>query len=766
MTSHNTPRTAVSNWWILIALACAVSSLAQDFAPQFSPTIVISRATGPIKIDGEFDEPAWKDAAVADGFAETSPGDQIRPPVESRAMISYDNENLYIALIAHDDPSSVRYALQDRDAIFSDDYFGVLLDTYADGASGYEFFVNPLGIQGDLRMTEGAGEDMAFDVVWHSEGKITSSGYQVEIALPFSSLRFSNNEDQVWKINFWRVRPREARFKYSWAAQDRDNNCFVCQYGTMTGIKGIKPGRNLEIFPTAVTFGSGAWSEKADSANGRYLERADIDPNAELSLNARYSISTNVTAEVAVNPDFSQVESDALQITANSPFALFLSERRPFFQEGSELFNNMPVSVMYTRQIKDPSFAGKLSGKLGKTSFTILSAADDHSAAVLPGESRSRLIATDKAYTNMARVQRSLGESSHIGGIIADRHYDGGGSGTTYGVDTRLKFLKAYTLRVAAFESRTVEKNDTMLTTFVNGGENINDSTFDNGRHTYGLDGEKFSGQILDANLSHGSRHFDASLYYRQVTPTFRTETGFLRQNDSKQFSFWGGWNIRPKSTFLIYMQPQFNYFRNWTYDGGFVDEGWDPSLFIELAKQTTISTDLLLMKVRFRDSTFKGVMRSFINVNTRPTERLSFWFFFNRGDYVQRTFSSPPVLGKGHDFEWGGDYKVTRQLNMSTGYGYSKLVDPNTSNRIYSGFVINNTLNYQFSREWFLKLVVRYSGFDRSVSIEPLLSYKMNPFTIFYAGAAHQRVDWNMGTDYSPSSYYLFAKFQYLFKV
>jgi Domain of unknown function (DUF5916)/Carbohydrate family 9 binding domain-like len=773
MHSNKTLSTTAGSWLILTALAIAVPAYAQEFTPKFSPTIAISRATGPIKIDGELDESAWKDAAAADGFAETNPGDQIRPPVESKAMIAYDDENLYVALIAYDDPSSIRYSLRDRDNIFSDDYFGIMLDTYGDGSSGYEFFVNPLGIQGDLRMDEGGGEDESFDAVWHSEGKITLTGYQVEIAIPFKSLRFSNKDEQVWKVNFWRDRQRDTRYKFAWAAQDRNNNCFICQWGTLTGIKGIKPGRNLEFFPTIVTYGSGEWHEIPDSTQlpdngwqfGRHLERADINPDAELSFNGRYSVSSNITAEVAVNPDFSQVESDALQITSNDPFNIFLDERRPFFQEGSELFNNMPVAVMYTRQITNPSFAGKLSGKFGKTAFTVLSAADDYSASVIPGKSRSRVIATGKAYTNMARVKVALSGRSHIGGIIADRRYDGGGSGTTYGFDSRLRFLENYSLRFAAFGSHTLEKESDSLESIINGFVST-DTAFDHGRHTYGLNGERFDGHIVDASLNHSSRHVEASLYYREVTPTFRTESGFLRRNDNQQASFWAGWNVRPKSKFLIYMQPQFQYFRNWSYDGSFMDAAWDPQLYIEFGGQTSVYTDLFICREKFLDSTFEGILRSFIEINTRPLEWLGASLSFNRGDFIYRSFDSPPVLAKGHDFGFGLNLKLTRQLSFSPDYSYQKRINNNTNERLFSEYAINARSEYQFSREWFMRLVLRYGGGSRDVSIEPLLSYKMNPFTIFYLGAAHRRVDLNMGTDYSPSSYYLFAKFQYLFKV
>ena len=199
---------------VVAALTCAIlppsDSRADAFEPQFQPEVAVSRAAGPIRIDGDLDDPGWRTAARATGFAEISPGDQTEPAVHSEAWITYDDANLYVALIARDDPEEVRVSVCDRDQIFRDDYFGVMLDTYGDQSWGYELFVNPLGIQGDLRMHSDGSEDISFDLVWDSRGRVTDDGYRVELAIPFASLRFPGAADQTWRINFWRDRQRDV----------------------------------------------------------------------------------------------------------------------------------------------------------------------------------------------------------------------------------------------------------------------------------------------------------------------------------------------------------------------------------------------------------------------------------------------------------------------------------------------------------------------------------------------------------------------------
>jgi len=241
---------------------------ADGWSPQDHPTLEIRRAPGAIEIDGVLDDAGWVDAARATGFAENYPDIRARPPVESEVLVTYDDRNLYLGFIAYDDPATLRTRISDRDQIWSDDYFGILLDTYGDASWAYYLFANPSGVQGDSRFAESAGEDDGFDIIYETESTITDDGYVVEMAVPFESLRFPDRPEQVWRATFWRTRPRDSRDQYTWAATTRGEQCFPCQWGTLTGIRGVRSGGALELFPAVTASTSGGLEDLEDRPAG------------------------------------------------------------------------------------------------------------------------------------------------------------------------------------------------------------------------------------------------------------------------------------------------------------------------------------------------------------------------------------------------------------------------------------------------------------------------------------------------------------------
>ena len=256
-------------YFISIFLGCLLqivqlSYAGETYRPVYNPSLHITKINGDIKIDGELNDRDWLTAGKADNFAEHQPGDQIEPPVKTEAFITYNDENLYVAFICYDDPQSVRASYCDRDAVGADDNICLLIDTYGEATWAYEFNVTPYGLQGDYLWSPEGGEDESFDAVWESMGKITDSGYQLEMAIPFSSLRFPDRPQQTWKVDFWRNHPRDSRRQYSWAAYDRDEPCWPCQWGTITGISDVRPGRGIEILPSVIGYQSGALEDKAD----------------------------------------------------------------------------------------------------------------------------------------------------------------------------------------------------------------------------------------------------------------------------------------------------------------------------------------------------------------------------------------------------------------------------------------------------------------------------------------------------------------------
>lgn len=737
---------------LLAAAVAAEASPNADFAPQYLPSLAVERAAGAIRVDGFLDDAGWREAARATGFAEVSPGDQVAPPVDSEAWITYDDDNLYVALIAYDDPREVRVSLRDRDNIFTDDYFGLMLDTYGDLGWGYEFFVNPLGIQGDLRLAGDGSEDISFDAIFASEGRVTDQGYQVELAIPFSSLRFPDRKEQIWRANFWRDHQREVRRRYAWAASDRDNPCWMCSWGTLTGMRGIEPGNNLEFLPAIVAAQS--------SARPSPTEPLDRDSaSAEVSLSARYGISSSASAEIALNPDFSQVESDAGQIDVNETFALFFPERRPFFQEGGHLYSTW-INAVYTRSINDPDAAAKLTAQAGRTSFLYLAALDAHSPLILPSEERSDFLLAGQSVSNIFRARRTYLEDSFVGLLLTDRRLtgDAGGSGSVFGIDVRHRLTTNWQLETQWLGSYTEEPNDTSMTAGL-------DDKFFAGEHSLAFDGESFFGQAIYASLERGGRLWNLDFDYWDYSPTFRSDNGFITRNDYRSTSLWSGLNFNPNGRHLVSWTPNFSVGRLWNHGGGFEDEWFAPALNFDLIGQVQLEAELVLSREHFRGETIGGIHRLNLDINARPTE---FWIGgleVMTGSTIWRG-DDDPRLGEALELACWSTFKPTQRLEVRPSLGYARLEEEGGGDEIFSGWILRARTNLQFTRELSLRFVVQYDEFDERLDLEPLLTYRLNPFSVFYVGSTANLARPAEGENLQLDQRQFFAKLQYFFQV
>lgn len=755
-------------FWLLVWLLLSSRSAAQEsFAPQYHPTLSVPRLAGQITIDGDLGEPGWQLAGVADHFCETNPGDQIKPPVESKALVTYDQSHLYVALIAYDDPATIRANWSDRDAIFANDYFGIMLDTYGDASWGYELFVNPLGIQGDLRMLANGNEEMGFDIVWESRGKVTDSGYQVEIAIPFSSLRFPNKPEQVWRCTFWRDHQRDVRRKYTWSAQNRDEACFMCQWGTLTGIRDIRPSTNLDLLPAVVGYEAG---QLQDMENPKSPFESG-DPDADLGLNARYGLSSNASVELALNPDFSQVESDATQIDVNSAEALFFGERRPFFQEGSDLYD-LSITTVHTRTIVNPAVAGKFTARVDRSNVGYFIARDDNSSVVIPREERTFFgDGTRKSTVQVFRAKQTFKEDSYIGAVATDRRLEGSAANTVLGGDLQYRFTRNYRVRLTALASRTDESNDGAITA------DADTVTFERGKHTLAYDGETYWGHALRTTFVRDGRVWNANVALTELSPTYRADNGFITRNDRRSIDGWTGLTYRVNKRALTYWEPSISFGRVWNFNDIRKDEWLVANISFATVGPTEVGIEYLVSRELFRNVWFPGIRRLSMGFESRLSGSLylqgdgEIGRFIARGGQLQ-----VPILGKGGGMELGASVKPTSRLSLAPSLEYSWLDFPDSGNAIFDVYVARTRINYQFSREWFLRVVVEYvngSDYDGEgtyekesfVTIEPLLSYKLNPFTIFYIGSTHDYWDKGQTGDYHRRSQRFFAKLQYLFR-
>ncbi len=398
----------------LIVLLIPLSALAAlDVVPCDAPPI----------LDGVLDDPCWSVAVPLDLSWEIDPGDRTPAAVATTCLVTHDNGALYVAFRALDpEPDRIRANLAERDDGFDDDWVGVVVDPFADRRRGFQFLVSAGGVQMDLTRSETAAEpdDAAWDAVWSSAAAVDSTGYCVEIAVPFSSLRYEgSDEPAVWGFLGFRHHPRSVARLTCSSPIDPDEDCELCMATDLRGFAGISAGRNLELTPT---YTASRTDERAPFPDG---DMHSGRPVWDLGLSARWGPTPNTSIDAALNPDFSQVEADELQLDVNTRWALEYEEKRPVFLEGADLFETYQDAV-YTRMVVDPDWVAKVSGKEGANAFGAFAARDRWTNMLIYEGGRSRMETLERENTSAAaRWRRDVGEGSTVGALLTARDADG-----------------------------------------------------------------------------------------------------------------------------------------------------------------------------------------------------------------------------------------------------------------------------------------------------------------------------------------------------
>jgi len=743
----------------------AFAQESQNFKPQTKPFVKLQLKTAEIELDGELNDLGWRDAARITGFSETNPGDGTKPPVKTEVLITYDENFLFLGFLCYDDhPDKIRATLSDRDQMWSDDYVGILIDSYGDANLAFFIFSNPLGVQGDTRFSPANGEDSSFDLIYDTEAQITENGYQVEMAIPFSSLRFPDTQEQNWRVNFWRTHPRQSRSTYSWSYINRDEACFLCQFGTLSGLQDVKPGKNIELLPAIVASQSGELNDADDPES----DFKNNDISGEASLGIKWTINPSLSVEATYNPDFSQVESDAAQIDVNQTFALFYPEKRPFFHTGGNLFRTW-VRIVYTRSINDPLTAAKLVGRWGNSTMAYLGALDENTPVIIPLEEKSEFIPLKQSLSNIVRYKQSFWEQSYIGALVSDRRFEEGGGGTNISLDGLLQFHKNYNLEFQFVFSSAQESNDTTLT------PDLNDVYFNEGKHTVGFDGESFSGYAAYLSIERNARHWNFDIDYKPTSPTFRAYNGFIRQANMHRLFAWTEYTFYSDSSIFERITPNFEVARFWNFQGQVKDEWIQPQLRLRFIGQTDMGIGYLFDNEHYKGNDYKGINRWRIWVDSQFSEPFQIGFWLQTGRYIANRWEDIPVKGHGTDLEVWGSIKPFQQLILRPSFVFSEMYRLDNDEEVFNGYIFRLRTNMQFTKELFLRLILQYNTFNERVDIEPLLSYKLNPFSIFYIGSTHDFRDFKNDASEPPTynnpgwhqtSRQYFMKFQYLFSL
>lgn len=417
----------------------------QTQAPPPPAPVTVPRIEAKATIDGVLDEPVWSQAARLTAFRQYEPVDSRPAEEQTEVLVWYAPDAIHFGIIAHDrEAGSIRASRADRDNLGGEDHVVVYLDTFRDRRRAFFFAANALGVQADGVRTEGAqsagrmfgGSNTDFnpDYIFDSKGKVTPTGYVIEMRVPFKTLRFPSGGPQTWGLQVERKTQRTG-YVDTWTDVRRASASYLAQAGAITGLRDLQRGVVIEAQPFLTASANG------ELRNDRF-ERSDLSP--EVGANLKLSF-TNIALDATVNPDFSQVESDVGQVTINERFALFFPEKRPFFLEGIELFN-VPNQLVYTREVVAPIGGAKLTGKVGPLGIAHLTAIDEKVApSCIARVCPALALRPANALFNITRLRRDFGQNSLAGLLVTDRSLlEHGEYNRVVAADTRIVFAKLY----------------------------------------------------------------------------------------------------------------------------------------------------------------------------------------------------------------------------------------------------------------------------------------------------------------------------------
>jgi len=651
------------------------------------------------EIDGELDDEIWQTEPIKKKFISYSPifGEVL--PYNTLVWTSYDDENLYFAFLCLDpEPRKVKAAYTKRDDMYNDDWVGFSLDALGTKQTAYALFVNPYGIQGDYMDTAVKGAELSPDFIWESAGKITDQGYQVEICLPLRSINFKSGKNVKMGILFWR---QISRLGYLGAWPEAKPGQGVFNTHTRIVYERLKNPFKLELLPS-ITY-----------SNNRRLVKPDEWGETEIFRNfgigIKYGITSSITADITVNPDFSQVESDAIQVEVNRRYPLFYSEKRPFFMEGIGVFNFFTIpngflpKAVHTRRIVDPIWGAKLTGTIGKTTFGIISASDEWPGQEsIPGSNPHE---GKNAFFGIARGKYSLYKDNYFGILYSGREF-AGEYNRVYGADFGYRLFKNHKINVSFLRSTSAESKN--------------------------------------SSAIHSS---DINLYYTYITKTlrfktafehigkdFRLDTSYLRRTGINEG--WGSleYNFNthtPKKNWLKQITPGilFQYIHD-LYTG-MNDKNLNLYLSFNFIKQGYLEVNYFAINESWEGETFD--LRQF---NLSGEIQLTKWLRLSGeltwGENIYYT-ANPSYKGKGYEGAFSLVLQPNEKLNQYFNYSHSDLFKNNE--KVYGVNIFYFHTSYQFNKYFFLRAIFQYDTYQERLLTDFLASFTLIPGTVFHVG-------------------------------
>jgi hypothetical protein len=666
----------------LLALFIASSVSAQ------TRSLTAIRATTNIVLDGNLDEPAWRDAPVAKDFIQNDPREGDPATFDTEVRLLYDREALYIGVFAHDEqPAEIIVNELRKDFnTSSGDGFHLVIDTFHDRRNGYQFAVNPMGAKWDAQMSnEGRESNDNWDGIWDVATRIVEDGWYAEIRIPFHTLKFRPDAEQTWGINFMRRLRRYNENSY-WAPVPRFHNLSrVSLAGTLEGLQGLQPAANLRIKPFAL-----ASSSHVANLPGR----GDFDAGVDV----KYGVTPGLTWDFTVNTDFSQVEADEQQINLTR-FSLFFPEKRDFFLENSGVFQFGAGGDSGGggggggggRQNPSQDMIFFFSRRIGLSE-------DGNAIPILGGTPSTN-------YTAL-RLRRDILSNSDIGVMFLNKDASGAHYNRAFGFDANFRFLDDLRINTAVAKTATPQ--------------------------------ERLPGSGDDwytkSGISYRDAFWDMRALFQSIGTRFNDEMGFVPRTGVNNTELFFGTHIRPRwasrwlrETFPHFQFEDFSLQHGRGLESRYMDWHWpltfQNSTFIEVG----VNPNTEVIREPFPINSRRGISvapgrysfnENFVTMNTNASAPLSFNLRYSVGDFYD---------GYRRGYNIGATVRTSERFNFSGSIGINDIELPQGA---FTTTLFTGRVNYFYNTKVFVNALVQYNNDARQWSSNVRLNIIHRPLS------------------------------------
>ncbi len=706
-------------------------------------TISIPRVNGTVTVDGKLDEPFWDQAVMWKLPYEIRIGENVAAPMETYVLMASTESEFRIAFIALDpEPNRIRASLTDRDSWSrtEDDHIGVYIDTFGDKRNAYYIAVNARGVQYDAmrldRGGQGTSDDSGFDFMWESAATITDHGYIVEIALPYRYLRLSNNANNgkvTWNLKPFRVIPRSHRYEISPVQWDYNRNCFLCQIPAVTIDDPDRSFRPLQMIP----YTSAIYDEQQ--------AHSEFDP--AIGIDMKYQ-TTDWAIDATILPDYSQVETDAFQMTTNIRFLPRFPEHRPFFSERTDLIR-FPISqTIYTRTLIDPTVGLRWTGKTGPHNFLMLGLHDKVTWLLLPGRDASASTVLDQQSWNaMFRYRYDMSADAVMGVFATDREFEGG-----------------YNRLISADGQFALDNRHTFVTQVIGTSTRYPDDV----ATTFDMPEGNFTGFGYIARLNRSGRHWNYNIETRDFEDTFITGMGMQQRVGIRTGAASTSYDLYPDHDIVRRIGSYVRFSGTWDRTSHTpLNLSTRGGLIVSAIKQLYVDAHVQQEREQFIDRDF-NTTRYGMFFRIIPSHWYRFTTRFSTGDAIDYRLVE---LMTSFDGYISNSFNLfDRQLQISHDINYYKLYHSITAqnawiHRTYAELQLTPELAIRNIAQWrdFKWNDPRYTGTpDHQQTFENqfLVRYRFNYATAIYAGAYGR---WDTQDDNSNNMWQVFAKISYL---